>query len=144
MDSQGTQIQATFFNEPAIKYEQELQEGAVYLFSGGNVKMANTKYSCIKNDYTIIFDRNCVIELAKDDARIKSQGFSFVTLEEINGFEQQRTVDMAGVILNVGPVSLFQPKDQSRPAKDKRSLTLADDTGHQIQLTLWGKNATRL
>ncbi len=105
--------------------------------------MANTKYSSIKNDYTIIFDRNSVIEPAKDDAKIKSQGFSFVNLEEINGFEQQRTVDIAGVILTVGPVSLFQPKDATRPAKDKRSLTLADDTGHQMQLTLWGKNATR-
>ena len=52
-----------------------------------------------------------------------------MTLDEINGFEQQRTVDVAGVILNVGTVSSFQPKDQSRPAKDKRSLTLADDSG---------------
>jgi hypothetical protein len=50
--------------------------------------MANTKYTSIKNDYTIIFDRNCVIEKASDDQKIKSQGFSFVTLEEINGFEQ--------------------------------------------------------
>lgn len=88
MDSLGTQIQATFFNDSAVRYEQELQEGAVYLLSGGNVKMANTKYTSIKNDYTIIFDRNCVIEPAKDDAKIKTQGFSFVTLDEINGYEQ--------------------------------------------------------
>jgi replication factor A1 len=88
MDSHGTQITATFFNDAAVRYEAELQEGAVYLFSGGNVKMANTKYTSIKNDYTIIFDRNCVIEKASDDQKIKSQGFSFVTLEEINGFEQ--------------------------------------------------------
>lgn len=88
MDSHGTQIQATFFNDSAVRYEQELQEGAVYLLSGGNVKMANTKYTSIKNDYTIIFDRNCVIEPAKDDAKIKTQGFSFVTLDEINGYEQ--------------------------------------------------------
>ena len=88
MDSHDTQITATFFNDAAVRYEAELQEGAVYLFSGGNVKMANTKYTSIKNDYTIIFDRNCVIEKASDDQKIKSQGFSFVTLEEINGFEQ--------------------------------------------------------
>jgi hypothetical protein len=42
------------------------------MFSGGNVKIANQKYTSIKNDYTIIFDRNCVIEAAKDDQRIKS------------------------------------------------------------------------
>jgi replication factor A1 len=106
--------------------------------------MANQKYTSIKNDYTIIFDRNSVIEPAKDDQKIKNIGFSFVNLEEINGFEQQRTVDVAGVILNVGSVSLFQPKDQTRAAKDKRTLTIADESGLKIQLTLWGKNATRL
>lgn len=55
-----------------------------------------------------------------------------MTIEEINDFEQQRTVDVAGVITSVGTVSSFQPKSYDgnpRPAKDKRSLQLADETG---------------
>ena len=67
-----------------------------------------------------------------------------MNLNEINDFEQQRTVDVAGIILDVGSVSLFQPKDQSRPAKEKRTLTIADESGLQIRLSLWGKNATTL
>ena len=58
-----------------------------------------------------------------------------MTIEEINDFEQQRTVDVVGVITSVGPVSSFQPKSYDgsvRPAKDKRSLQLADETGLQI------------
>ncbi len=83
----------------------------------------------MKNDYTIIFDRTSVIQVSEDDQKIKNQGFSFVTIEDINDFEQQRTVDFAGVIVTVSPVSSFQPKSydgSTRPPKDKRTLQLVD------------------
>jgi len=107
MDSDGTQIVGTFFNDGAEKYDRELVEGKVYLFSGGQVKIANAKYTSVKNDYTIIFDRTTIIEAAEEDSKIKVYGFSFVTIEEINDFEQQKTVDFAGIILSVSAVSSF-------------------------------------
>jgi len=39
----------------------------VYLWSNGNVKIANKKYTSIKNDYCIIFDKNSEIEEIEDD-----------------------------------------------------------------------------
>ena len=45
----------------AEKYYSELVEGQVYTFTGGSVKIANSKYTSVKNDYTIIFDRTSVI-----------------------------------------------------------------------------------
>ena len=71
----------------------------MYLFSNGTVKMANQKYTSIKNDFCIVFDRNSVIEEVENDKAISSQGFSFVTLDEINEFEQSRTVDVIGIIM---------------------------------------------
>ena len=135
MDNEGTQIVGTFFNDSAEKYFAELEEGQVYTFTGGNVKIANSKYTSVKNDYTIIFDRSSIIEKAEDDQRIKNQGFSFVSIEDINDFEQQRTVDFAGIIISVSAVSSFQPKSYDgsvRPPKDKRTLQLVDQTGLQI------------
>lgn len=88
MDSYGTQIIATFFNDIAEKWDAQLDEGKVYLFSGGSVKIANQKYNSIKNDYCIIFDRNSEIKETEDDSKIKNQGFSFVSIEEINELEQ--------------------------------------------------------
>lgn len=88
MDNEGTQIVGTFFNDSAERYYLELDEGQVYTFTGGTVKIANAKYTSVKNDYTIIFDRNSTIERAEDDHKIKNQGFSFVTIEDINDFEQ--------------------------------------------------------
>ncbi len=69
--------------------------------------MANTKYTSIKNDYSLKFDRNSTIELAPDDTKIKTQGFSFVKIDEINEIAQSKTIDVAGVIVNVGAVSSF-------------------------------------
>lgn len=41
MDSHQTQIQATFFKEACDKFDPMLQEGAMYLMSGGKVQLAN-------------------------------------------------------------------------------------------------------
>ena len=41
MDMHGTQIQATFFNDACEKYEAILKQGCVFLFSNGQVKIAN-------------------------------------------------------------------------------------------------------
>jgi replication factor A1 len=75
-----------------------LKENHVYLFSNGTVKMANKKYTSIKNDYCITFDRNSEIKEVEDDENIRSQGFSFTTIEEINDLEQMKTVDVIGAI----------------------------------------------
>ncbi len=107
IDSHGTQILATFFNDQADKYDAMLQENGVYLFSNGTVKIANKKYTSIKNDYCIVFDRNSEIVAADDDQKIKTQGFCFVTIDEVNEFEQMRTIDTIGIITQVGQVSLF-------------------------------------
>ena len=61
IDFHGSQIVATFFNELANKYDLILKENSVYLFSNGTVKIANQKFTSIKNDYCIIFDRSSEI-----------------------------------------------------------------------------------
>jgi hypothetical protein len=53
-----------------------------------------------------------------------------------------RTIDTIGIVTSVGSVSLFHPKNGG-PSKDKRTLSLADESGLSIQLTLWGNNATK-
>lgn len=61
IDSQGTQILATFYNEAAIKNNEILEENKVFLFSNGSVKISNKKYTSIKNDYCLIFDKSSEI-----------------------------------------------------------------------------------
>lgn len=79
----------------------------------------------------------------EDDNKISQQGFNFVTIDEINELEQNRIVDAIGVIQSVGQVSSFQPKFGGGP-KDRRQISIADESGLAIQVTLWGGNATKL
>jgi hypothetical protein len=47
------------------------------------VKLANKKFTSIKNDYCLTFDQNADILEAEEDNQIKKQGYSFVGLKAI-------------------------------------------------------------
>lgn len=70
IDGYGTMIQATFFNETVDKFFHTLRENAVYLLSNGEVKLANKKFSSIKNDYCLVFNNNAEIIPVEDDESI--------------------------------------------------------------------------
>lgn len=70
VDKDGTAIQATFFNDAAIKYSATLQTNKVYIFSNGSVKMANKRFTSIKNDFSLTFDLRAQIEDAPEDREI--------------------------------------------------------------------------
>ena len=44
VDSDGGEIQGSFFGDLAAQYHERLHEGHVYIFQGGTVKVANTKF----------------------------------------------------------------------------------------------------
>lgn len=142
IDNQGIQIQATFFNDQADKYDELLKENKVYLFSNGTVKMANQKYTSIKNDFCIVFDRNSEIKEVADDDNISAVGFSFTTIDEINEFEQMRTVDAIGVVTQITPITKVNIKSTGLE-KDRRNVSIVDESGLQIQISLWGGLARR-
>ena len=41
IDSDGSQIVSTFFNDSADKYNEFLKQNKVYVFTNGSIKMAN-------------------------------------------------------------------------------------------------------
>eukprot|EP00349_Pseudokeronopsis_sp_Brazil_P004562 CAMPEP_0202970298 /NCGR_PEP_ID=MMETSP1396-20130829/16270_1 /ASSEMBLY_ACC=CAM_ASM_000872 /TAXON_ID= /ORGANISM="Pseudokeronopsis sp., Strain Brazil" /LENGTH=188 /DNA_ID=CAMNT_0049698709 /DNA_START=518 /DNA_END=1086 /DNA_ORIENTATION=+ len=106
VDYFGGQIQATFFNEQAVQFNDKLQENKVYIFSNGQIKIANKKFTSINNDYCINFDKNAKIEESPDDASIQEVAFNFVSIDEINDIEQSKSIDTIGVITQV-----FEPTD---------------------------------
>lgn len=65
VDRGDCQIEATFFGD-AQAMSDKIEEGRVYTMSGGQVKMANKKFTTIKNDYCITFGDQAIIELKQD------------------------------------------------------------------------------
>lgn len=53
---QGTTIEITLWRGLAEKFFDHLEEGRVYIFRRGAVKLANKNYKTVRNDYTIHMD----------------------------------------------------------------------------------------
>ena len=136
IDREGTMIQATAFNETAKKIDEQIQQNEVYTFAGGQIKIANKKFTAIKNDYCITFGYETVIEKVQEDRQITTSAFSFTGLKDIEEIIQQCTIDVIGVVLEVNPVSQIQTKDGR--SLDKRDLMIGDESNVSIKVTLWG------
>ena len=61
MDTDGTLIQASFFNEAAKKYDNILEQNRIYTWSNGSIKLANKRFTSIKNDFCLTFNNNAEI-----------------------------------------------------------------------------------
>ncbi len=55
--------------------------------------------------------------------------------------DKDATVDVVGVLKEVNQVDEITSKTTQKPYA-KRELTLVDDTGYQVRVTVWGKTAT--
>lgn len=113
-----------------------LEQGKVYTFSGGQVKLANKRFTSIKNDYCLTLDYSTVVEPCGDDMHIKEDGFSFTELAKIEQILQNCTVDIIGILLEVGMTGSINLRDGGQRAK--RTLLVGDESNLSISVTLWG------
>ncbi|GAP89554.1 putative replication factor-a protein 1 [Rosellinia necatrix] len=140
LDESG-EIKATGFNEQCDAFYDVLQEGQVYYISTCKVNMAKKQFSNLPNDYELAFERETTIEKAEDQASVPQVRFNFVSISELQGVEKDATVDVVGVLRDVGDVSQITAKSTGKPY-DKRELTLVDDSNFSVRMTIWGKTAT--
>ncbi|KAI0521847.1 replication factor-A protein [Xylaria bambusicola] len=140
LDESG-EIRATGFNEQCDAFYELLQEGQVYYISTCKVNLAKKQFSNLPNDYELAFERETMIEKAEDQSSVPQVRFNFVPISELQSVEKDVTVDVVGVLKDVGEVSQIVSKTTQKPY-DKRELTLVDDSRFSVRLTLWGKTAT--
>lgn len=142
LDSQGGEIRGTFFKDACEKFFPQLEEGKVYTFSGAVVKaVQNRQYSNLKNNYELTFNANSEIRAVANDAGIKAQHYSFVKIDSINMTEPNSTIDVIAVVKHATDVSEIISQKMGGRQLFKRDLTLIDETGCEIKLTLWGDRA---
>ena len=139
IDSDCTQILATFFNDAVDKFDHQILENNVYIFTNGTVKIANKKFTSIKNDFSLIFDRNARIDKAEDDSNIDTQGFHFFNIKQIEELKEITTIDFIGVVHYVGPITMINLKNGKQ--KERRNIIMTDDSGLTVNLWFWGDQA---
>src|SRR3978361_118247 len=67
--------------------------------------------------------------------------YNFTNIGDLQSVEKDTTIDTIGVLREVAEVSQIVSKTTSKPY-DKREITLVDDTGFSVRLTIWGNTAT--
>lgn len=140
LDESG-EIRATGFNDAVDQWYDILQEGSVYYISAPcRVQMAKKQFSNVNNDYELTFERDTQIEKAEDSEGVPQVKYSFTSLSDLQTVDKDTTIDTIGILKEVGEVSEIIGKASSKPYS-KRELTLVDNTGYSVRLTIWGKTA---
>ena len=140
LDDTG-EIRATGFNDAVDTWYEVLQEGSVYYISNPcRVQMAKKQFSNVNHDYELTFESGTMIEKAEDAEGVPKVTFNFVSLADLEGVTKDGNIDCIGVLQDVGEVQSITSKTTSKPY-DKRELTLVDNSGYSVRLTIWGKVA---
>ena len=67
------------------------------------MKIANQKYTSIKNDFCLVFDKNAeIIEVPEDESIQDTCGFNFIPIKDIALMEKNRVVDLIAIVHSVG------------------------------------------
>ena len=67
--------------------------------------------------------------------------FNFTNIGDLQTVEKDTTIDTIGILKEVAQTSEAVSKTTSKPYS-KRELTLVDNTGYSVRLTIWGNTAT--
>lgn len=142
-DEDGTQIQATMFNEAAKKFFDRFQLGKVYYISKGTLKLANKQFKTVKNDYEMTLNENSEVEEASNEETfVPETKFSFVPIDQLGPYvNEKELVDVIGVVQSVSPTMSIRRKINN-DTFPKRDITIADETKKTVVVSLWNELAT--
>ena len=135
IDSYNEEISVTFFKEEADKYFNMLEEGKVYIFKNGQVKISNKRFQSVDSEYSIIIDKRSEILPTTDESEISSIKFNPVTIESISNLQVNNLVDLCAGIIDCGELIELLSKKTNKTMK-KRSIRLIDQSNAIIELTL--------
>ncbi|CAJ1407670.1 unnamed protein product, partial [Effrenium voratum] len=135
LDREGGKIRASLFNEAAEQHYDLMQCGRCFTLCNGSVRPAQKKYSVLKHGYELVFDGRCQIHMVDDDADIGAVRLAVQKIASVTQMPVPSSVDICGVIVSAEHPQEFQTKEGK--ALVKREITVADDSGHSVLVTLW-------
>ncbi|CAG8222142.1 unnamed protein product [Penicillium olsonii] len=140
LDDSG-EIRATGFNDQCDMLYELFQEGSVYYISSPcRVQIAKKQFSNLNNDYELTFERDTIVEKAEEQNDVPQIRYNFTTVSDLQTVEKDTTTDVIGVLKEIGETSQITSKSTGKPY-DKREITLVDNTGYSVRLTIWGATA---
>jgi len=141
LDSEGTEIQATAFNDTVDNLYPRFEEGKVFIIRKARVKVSNKRFTHIKHEYCLdLADAEVEMVQGGDDGSIAAFQFEFKTIQDLQDMPANTFSDTIGVCTAIGEVQNFTSKKGNELTK--RSFTILDQSAFSIECTLWGDQAT--
>ncbi|CAN1233583.1 Replication protein A 70 kDa DNA-binding subunit B [Linum perenne] len=139
-DEDGTQIQATMFNEAAKEFYERFQLGKVYYISRGSLRVANKRYNTVENDYEMTLNESSEVEEVVSEAvKIPETKFNFVPIDHLGPYvNSKELVDVIGVVQSVSPTLSIRRKSDNEPIP-KRDVVIADESKKTVIVSLWSQ-----
>ena len=144
LDKDGGEIRASFFNKAADKFYASLEQGKVYTFSKGNVKVANKKYSSSKHTYELTFEDDAMIveQSAEASEGIESIKYNFARVRDLQSKSVPCTVDLIGVVREAKPLGKVPSKSGGEELQ-RRTVSIVDQSECSVEVTLWQESALK-
>ncbi|PKA59761.1 hypothetical protein AXF42_Ash011885 [Apostasia shenzhenica] len=144
-DEDGTQIQATMFNEAANKFYTKFELGKVYYISKGSLRLANRQFKTVQNDYEMTLNESSIVEEADGESTfIPATKYNFVKISQLASYVNGReVVDLIGVVQSVSP-TLSVRRRSNNETIPKRDITIADESSMTVTVSLWNDLATNI
>lgn len=142
-DEDGTQIQATMFNNAAKKFFDKFVLGKVYYISKGTLKVANKQFKTVQNDYEMTLNENSEVEeVACEASFVPETKFNLVQIDQLGPYvNKSELVDVIGVVKNVSSTMSIRRKSDNETIP-KRDITIADESKKTVVVSLWNDLAT--
>ncbi|MCL7022964.1 hypothetical protein MKW94_028869 [Papaver nudicaule] len=144
-DEDGTQIQATMFNEAAKKFYSMFELGKVYYISKGSLRVANKQFKTVQNDYEMTLNENSEVEeVSEEGSPIPKAVYNFVKIDELGTYvNRPELVDVIGVLQSVSQ-SMSIRRKANNEIIPKRDITIADDSMKTVVVSLWNDLANTM
>eukprot|EP00347_Sterkiella_histriomuscorum_P003762 403363046 len=113
IDVFGTTIECTFFADAAKDFNQRLEVNKVYLFSNGQVKPNDKRFSTLPNDFCIVFEQTANIIECNEDIQIEDQKGEFdnTLIGSIEECDVNKPIDVSGVIIEMADQEIVKLKN---------------------------------
>eukprot|EP00106_Octopus_bimaculoides_P012470 XP_014779912.1 PREDICTED: replication protein A 70 kDa DNA-binding subunit-like [Octopus bimaculoides] len=121
-------------------YQNRGELTVAYYVSRATLKMANKKFSSVKNDFEMTFNSDTVIELCTENTNLPTITYDFRPLKDLDQIEPNTIIDVIGVVTDVADITTVVGR-QSNKEFSKRDLQLADQSGMSVRFTIWGGDA---
>uniref|UniRef100_A0AAX7UF69 Replication protein A subunit n=1 Tax=Astatotilapia calliptera TaxID=8154 RepID=A0AAX7UF69_ASTCA len=138
VDESG-EIRITAFNKEVDKFFSLVEQGKVYYISKATLKPANKQYTTLKNDYEMTLHAYSSIVPCDDNQSIPTVHCDFVPIAELENRDKDAIIDVIGICKSAEDVSRITTKNSREVSK--RALSIIDETGKVVTVTLWGEEA---